>query len=248
VTIADLLLVPVITIAATTPEATERLRATGGVFTITSTGTGRLRNDLRVSVLRTGTATAGRDYDLPRNITGDVVVVSARTSSQTVTIVPTDDRLNEGPETVTLTLIEGPDYEIEGERSATVTIVDNDSFVPEVSITAAPSEISEFGQRGGTITIARTGNSEKELTVSFLRTGTATYLQDYDLGGVTGESVTIPARRSSVAVRVTSRNDRTVEGDETVILTLLGGAEYFLGAQSSATITILDDDGQQQPR
>jgi len=57
-----------------------------------------------------------------------------------------------------------------------------------------------------------------------------------------------PAGRASVAVRVTSRDDRTVEGDETVTLTLLGGPEYFLGPQNFATITILDADGQQQPR
>ncbi len=41
---------------------------------------------------------------------------------------------------------------------------------------------------------------------------------------------------------ITPLNDALAEGDETVVLTLVDGASYDLGAQTSATVIIADDD------
>ena len=50
------------------------------------------------------------------------------------------------------------------------------------------------------------------------------------------------AGRSSVKVTVVPKDDTIVDGNETVILMLLGGMDYDIGAPASATVTIVDND------
>ena len=52
----------------------------------------------------------------------------------------------------------------------------------------------------------------------------------------------IPSGQASATVTVTPINDTFVEGTETVILTLSSHASYTLGATTSATVNIADDD------
>jgi hypothetical protein len=55
-------------------------------------------------------------------------------------------------------------------------------------------------------------------------------------------AVTIPAGQASATITVTPVNDALVEGPETVILTLVDGASYDLGVDTTATVTILSDE------
>ena len=52
----------------------------------------------------------------------------------------------------------------------------------------------------------------------------------------------IPAGAASAVITLTPLNDALVEGSETAILTLSASAAYIIGASSSATVTIADDD------
>jgi hypothetical protein len=77
------------------------------------------------------------------------------------------------------------------------------------------------------------------LTVAFVLGGTATPGADF---AALVSPVTIPASQASVTVTVTPLNDTTPERPESVVVTLVPGAGYTVGAQNSATVTIEDDD------
>jgi hypothetical protein len=77
------------------------------------------------------------------------------------------------------------------------------------------------------------------LAVNYTISGTANNTIDYQtLSG----TVVVGANQSSATIPVTPIDDSAIEGDETVIVTLAANAAYTLGAQTSATVTIADDD------
>jgi subtilase family serine protease len=110
---------PVVTIAASTPTASEA-GPTNGAFTITRSG--ETSAPLSVTYTVGGTASAGVDYSaLPGGVTLDAGVASA-----VIALVPIDDTLVESNETVVVTLASSPAY-LPGSGPATVTITSDDS-------------------------------------------------------------------------------------------------------------------------
>ncbi len=85
--------------------------------------TGSTSGSLTVSIALLGTAALGVDYsDLPNSVT-----FSSGQATVDLAIVPIDDTLVEGDETVIIMLMEGSSYEVGSQNSATVIIADNDS-------------------------------------------------------------------------------------------------------------------------
>ncbi|MGV9009922.1 putative Ig domain-containing protein [Brevundimonas sp.] len=117
----------------------------------------------------------------------------------------------------------------------TLTVVD----LPSVSIAVAPASVSEDGATSLTYTVTRSAVSASALTVNLTTSGTATAGTDYS-GAVA--SVTIAANATTASVVIDPTTDATVEADETVVLTVASGSGYTVGAPSSATGTILNDD------
>jgi cysteine-rich repeat protein len=95
------------------------------------------------------------------------------------------------------------------------------------------------GGAAGQLTVSRTGSTTAALTVAYSVNGTATSGTDYT--ALTG-SVTIPADAMSAPIAVTPTNDAEVEGDETVVISLMPNAAYTVGTPNSATVTLADDD------
>ena len=111
---------------------------------------------------------------------------------------------------------------------------------PEVSITATDATAAEQGPDTGTFTISRGTATSGNLTVNYTIGGTASS-GDYT-PTLTG-SVTIADGNSTAAITITPVDDSTNEDDpETVTLTLTSGTGYTVGAPSSATINIADND------
>src|SRR5262249_5464086 len=134
VTIADDFTPPTVTVTTTIATAAES-GPTPGVFTITRTGgTAGLDADLAVNFTVGGTATNGVDYVA----LGSSVLIPAGQVSATVTVMPIDDGIVEGDETVILTLQPGP-YLIGAPASATVTITDNELIVTNTNDSGAGS-------------------------------------------------------------------------------------------------------------
>jgi thermitase len=222
---------PEVTISATDPDASEDATEPG-VFTIHRSGP--TTGDLVVSYAVSGSATSGSDYAS----LGTSVTIPSGADSATVTLRPVDDGIIEGSETVVLTLAAGISYSVGTAKAATVTIHDND-FPPVVTVAATTAAAAEEGATPGTFTFTRTGNMSASLTVKFAVTGSATAPADY--AGI-GTSVSIPAGSASATKTVTPIDDTDVEGDETVIVTLVADPAYDLGASSSATVTIAEND------
>ncbi len=96
-----------------------------GTFTITRAG-GNINTALSVKFTLTGTATNGVDYQT----LGTSALIPANQTSVTVTVIPIDDDLIEGDETVVLTISADAAYVIGTPAAATLVILDNDSATP----------------------------------------------------------------------------------------------------------------------
>ncbi|WP_164013863.1 Calx-beta domain-containing protein [Pyxidicoccus trucidator] len=111
---------------------------------------------------------------------------------------------------------------------------------PTVSVSVSDATGSEPGTDTGRFTISRSGGvAGQVLTVPYTVTGTAT--PGVDFIPVTG-SVTLAAGVNSVSVDVRPLDDTTVEGRETVVLTVSADPTYKLGSTVSGTVTLLDNE------
>lgn len=109
-----------------------------------------------------------------------------------------------------------------------------------VNVRAADTSAAEPSDPG-IFRFARTGDTTAALTVSYTISGSASAGDYVPVPALSG-SVTFNAGDATVDVVVTPVNDFAIEGPETVIVTLSSGGAYSLGAASSATVTIADDD------
>jgi hypothetical protein len=108
-----------------------------------------------------------------------------------------------------------------------------------VTIQATDPAAVELGADPGEFTVFRPPSlTNSDLRVYYSLGGTASHGSDYL--SQTG-SVVIPAGASSVAFAITAIDDDEIEGDETIVVTLLPGG-YMVGSPGNATVTITDDD------
>src|SRR5207248_2413138 len=106
------------------------------------------------------------------------------------------------------------------------------------SVTSLTPTVPEPGPDRGQFRFTRTGGTQGDLQVSYSVSGTATPGSDYTtLLGV----VIIPDGNSSATVAFQTIDDKIVEPDETVVVTINADPAYTVGG-SSAQVTILDDD------
>jgi hypothetical protein len=220
-----------VSIQATDPDATEE-GPSKGTFTITRTGS--TSQPLTVYYTVTGTASTA---DMQQYLTG-AVQIPAGSAQVAINVMPTVDGVREPAETVVLTLVPNSAYAIGTPAGATVTI--SDYTVTLASIQATDPSASETGPNSGTFKISRTGDLSNPLTVHYAVGGAAS-AADYTptLGG----SVVIDAGAAFTTIVITPVDDTTKEPPETVILTLTPDDDYTLGAQTSASVTIADNDG-----
>ena len=219
---------PTVTIGAVKSTATEG----GGAGQFLVRRTGSTAAPLTVSYAVGGTATAGSDYAaLSRT-----VVIPAGASSAAITVRPANDTAVEPSETVAVRLVAGSAYAVGASSAATVKIVSDDK--PTVTIGAVKSTATEGGGAGQFL-VRRTGSTAAPLTVSYAVGGTATAGSDY---AALSRTVVIPAGASSAAITVRPANDTAVEPSETVAVRLVAGSAYAVGASSTATVGIVDDD------
>ncbi len=112
---------------------------------------------------------------------------------------------------------------------------------PAVTLSVqATANGAESGATPGSFTITRTGSTAAPLAVHWALAGTATAGADYTSPGT---SATIPAGAASTTVMIAPLDDASVEGDETVVLSLASDPAYRIDStQAAATLTIADDE------
>ncbi|WP_185096823.1 Calx-beta domain-containing protein [Chitinophaga barathri] len=220
---------------------------TNGSFSI-SLPTGILTAEaVTVNYTIAGTATAGSDYT---TLSGTAIIPAGQ-NSVSVPVTVTNDQLIENTETVILTATNGSSASFAFTASttnaaATVNILDDDSNAANRTlIVTKTTDAFEPSTNGGfSISLPAGVVPTEDITVTYTISGTATGGSDY--AALTGTAV-IPAGQTSVSVPVTVTDDQTIEGTETVILTLGNGTSssftYTPGTTAnSATVDITDDD------
>ena len=199
-----------------------------GEFTFTRFGT--TNTDLRVSFAISGTASNGVDFVAISN----AIVIPAGNLSATLPIIPIDDTLVEGPETVTLTLLPDPAYFLDTPTNGTVTIQDDE---PMLTLTATVPEVVEGSQLPGVFTLTRTGDPKYDFTAHLAIGGTATYGVDYPPFQT---NIYFSCGVMAIDLRIWPTNELVAETNETVTAEIVPDPAYTIMAPSNAVITILD--------
>ncbi len=158
---------------------------------------------------------------------------------QTILISSVNDDIDDGDVFYNIVSIaRSSDSNYDGFAVDTVSVMNsNDDF--SVNVAATDMSIAETGADTGTFTFSRTGGLSASLNVFFAVGGTAVNSIDYS--GLFGFAV-IPAGQSSVDVVVTPADDAFIDPGETVSVTVLSHANYLLGTNITAAMTIVDND------
>ena len=180
-----------------------------------------------------GTAISGEDF----THTEGLITIPAGQQSETIEVEILDDNLDENTEDLYMEL-ESPTNATLGNQNTSASISDDDDS-PSVSFTiASQSSTGESGEL--TIIVELSELSGRNVTVPFSVNGSAT-------GGGTDYSITaspviILAGNVSKVLTITIATDVLDEYDETVVVEMETPTNATLGATTSHTATITDDD------
>jgi hypothetical protein len=112
-------------------------------------------------------------------------------------------------------------------------------LLPQINVTATDATATEAGTTTGQFTITSDqAAGAGGLAIAFSLSGTA-ITTDYTIDA---SPAIITPGNTSVLVTVTPVDDALIEGDETINITAVPGADYTVGAANAATITLHDDD------
>ena len=221
--------IPVVTIAATDPTASE---AGNDIGVITVTRTGDTGAPLTLAYIIGGSALHGTDYlALPGEVT-----IPAGQSSADIVIVPIDDDHGEPAQTVVLQLRNDPRHVLAAPPLATVTILDDD--LPVVAVGVQDGVCYEPSD-AGSFRITTTGTGSGNITVRYSVSGTATPGADYT--ALTG--TLSMAKNANATLAISPINDSLQEDAESVVVTLLPDPAYQVDvSQPEAWLVIRDNN------
>ena len=203
--------------------------------------------DITVRYTVDGTATEGDDFTIS-DCGGDpcTAMVGRGQGQAAVPITILNDGDAEGDETVVLTLTGGDGYDLALPVRYELTIKDDDA--PVATFTAASGEVAE-GDSGSVIPHnvevkldrpAPAGGTLLTFSVSSPPNIGATSSDDYGVPATM--TARVQAGDSSTDIPVTIVGDGDNEADEIVVLTLEPGRGYSVGSADEYTLTIVDDD------
>lgn len=119
------------------------------------------------------------------------------------------------------------------------------SVTPVVTIAATDGSATEGSDPSISFTLTRTGDTSQALsvvyTVAAAATNGATPGEDFTPGALTGTAV-FAAGSGTAVIGFTAVDDTLIEVTETFTVSLVDGAAYDLGAQTSASAAIADND------
>ena len=238
---------PVIGISVNRTSANE-----GDTLTYTITSSAAPSSDLSIAIATGGDATEGddpNDGDDYSEILGNITLPAGQTSvSFTVDLFV--DNVIEDQEDLTVTLTEqfgtDPNYDVGPTNQVRTVIAANGSDLdPRLSVTASNQTVDE----GGTVTftVRTTVESNRDIDFEVSLSGTAAGDADYVVPD--DDSYSIPAGSTSTQIQIQARRDDAVEGDETLVFTILPDvpaagrtAEYSIAGSASVSVVIQSAD------
>lgn len=211
--------------------------------------TGVTDEALTVNFEVTGAGTRGEsasagDYFLRVNgaavATATSVTIPAGATSVVVEVVPNNDTESELAESVTFNIGTGDGYILGTGRGGTFNIVDNDPAVVNISAVNFPQMYEALEHDRIRITLQRLGDLSAPIDVNLTYAGTA------GVNDFRGEAfATMEANQVTRTFDVFPVDDSSVEGDETIIISVAAGQGYTAGTgplTAGATATVVDDD------
>ncbi|MES2569035.1 MAG: Calx-beta domain-containing protein, partial [Verrucomicrobiota bacterium] len=207
--------------------------------------------DFTTSVRGTATAAVNEAVNPDYAPIGGTITFGDGEISKEISIPIFHDTLAEEDEVIYLLLKNTRGASLGGINLASIRIRDNDNN--NVTVTAPDATSTEPTQgvaaNNATFVISRTVPSPTALVVNYALSGSAklgtAQGEDFTLSpSSTVMTATIPPNETSTTITVLAREDGTIEGTETVDLTVLpeiGGA-YAIGVPSTAQVRILDHD------
>ncbi|MBA3684326.1 MAG: hypothetical protein H0W72_03700, partial [Planctomycetes bacterium] len=215
--------------------ASATISETAGTSVITVTLSSATLVPVTVPYALSGSATAGSDYMIAP---ASLLVFAAGETSKSITITALDDPSIEGDETAVVTmgaLINA----IPGASTVHLcTITDNDAM-RTVTIAPATASITEAGGVS-VIVVSLSSSSPAPVLVPFMLAGSAGNGADFTV--VPPGSMTFAPGQTSKSITITAVDDGLIEGNESVVLTLLLPLNATLGENTVHTCTIIDDD------
>ncbi|MBA3708609.1 MAG: hypothetical protein H0W83_07320, partial [Planctomycetes bacterium] len=165
---------------------------------------------------------------------------------QTVTAFAVDDTLYEAnphpgiiTHAVASTGLEGDAaYNALSLPNVTASVADNEA-APTVQFTSSAQVLGE-GSAAFILTVQQSALSALTTSIPFSLSGTATPGADY---AISSSPLSIPAGSLSTSISISFNNDVLDEDDETIVVTLGVPTNGALGATTTNTTTITDNDG-----
>ncbi|WP_455219933.1 Calx-beta domain-containing protein [Kaarinaea lacus] len=207
---------------------------------ITVTRSGDLSKSATVRfVTSDGTAIAGLDYVA----VDEVVTFQPDITQLDVSIFLIDDSEVEDVKTVNLQLLDAEGAALGDQDTAILEIDDDDEIMPQLDSFVFEPPQYEVRERDSLaiLTVKRIGNLAGEATVDFAATGgSAINGVDYEL--MPGTLIFMDGE-NTMTITVIINEDRAVESDETIIISLANPINGELGAPAEAVLVIKDNDG-----
>ena len=197
----------------------------GGTASFTITASPAPTNAITVNI---GVSESG-DWDA----TG-AATVSVSGASTTYTVSTSDDNVDEADGSVTATVQAGTGYTVGTTSTATVTVADDDvppPATPEITISGG-SGITEGGSATFTISASPVPASAITVNIGVSETG------DWNATG----TATVSVNSATTTYTIATTNDDADEVNGSVTATVQAGNGYTVGAASTATVAVADDD------
>lgn len=204
--------------------------------------------DISVTFTVTGKAVAGTDF-YTGAWTGSTTIFAGTTSTR-LSLEAINDDLVEGDEDVIVTItgatgLSGGTYDVDNTQSTqSLLIIDNDNVITAFSVTgsqaAEPSSPiqAKFALPGTLI-------ATEDITITYTAAGTTAEPEDF---AATSGTIVLPAGSNSVILTIPVIDDKIIEGNETVKITLTGASaatfNVRLSTSNSVNSSILDDDSE----
>ena len=212
----------------------------GGKSTVTATldHPSSQATTVTVSAAPVTPAVAG-DYTLSTNTTL-TIAAGETTSTGTVTITAVNNAVDALDKEVTVSATATNDQGITAPQNVTLTITDDEP--PVVTVAAETASVTE-GEDAVFILTRASADIATSLVVDFTLADPDTVLDQE-----APTTATILADESTVKVTLATDDDAAHEPPAMLTLTLTDGDDYELGALTSATVTVHDNDPQGQDK
>ena len=194
--------------------------------------------------LEDGTAKSGEDYE----VSSGVINFAGGETSKMFSMKINEDEVSEGDETVKIKLSNpSGGAKLSTPHSAVLTIKDNEksssssSANGSIEFSALAYDVAESAS-GAEITVVRNGSSSSKATVTYsMNSGTATS-ENYTPSSGT---ISFAAGETAKSFKVKITDNKAINGNKTVNLSLSSPSGAELGSVKSAVMTIVDDEVMQ---